>query len=93
MEFDLVLFQSHDNYLRDQHEILSDRQKDLPRIYLEHDPPRQNPTDTKHPVDDPNVLLVHVTHFNNLMWDNNRTPSTVIEHGVVVPEGVQYSGE
>ena len=59
----------------------------LPRIYLEHDPPREHPTDTRHPVDDPDVLLVHVTHFNDLMWDCGRTPTTVIEHGVIVPAG------
>ena len=74
-------------------EILSAEQLKLPQVYLEHDPPREHPTDTKHPVDDPNMLLVHVTHFNQLMWDNNRTPTTVIEHGVLVPEGVHYSGE
>lgn len=92
-EFDCVLFQSHKNYLEDQFEILSEAQQNLPRIYLEHDPPRQHPTDTRHSVDDPNVLLVHVTHFNDLMWDSGRTPTQVIEHGVTVPEGVQYTGE
>jgi hypothetical protein len=93
LDFDLILFQSRQNYENDQYEILSERQRLLPRIYLEHDPPRQTPTDTRHWVDDPGMLLVHCTHFNNLMWDNNRTPSRVIEHGVVVPENVQYSGE
>jgi hypothetical protein len=93
LQFDCILFQSHKNYLTDQHEILSAEQRRLPRIYLEHDPPRENATDTRHPVDDPNVLLVHVTHFNNLMWDNGRTPTRVIEHGVLVPEGVRYTGE
>jgi glycosyltransferase involved in cell wall biosynthesis len=39
------------------------------------------------------MLLVHVTHFNRLMWDNNRTPTTVIEHGVMVPQDVAYTGE
>ncbi len=91
--FDVILYQSHKNYLEDRHEILSAEQFKLPQVYLEHDPPRQHPTDTKHPVDDPNLLIVHVTHYNQLMWDNNRTPTTVIEHGVVVPEGVHYTGE
>ncbi len=27
------------------------------------------------------------------MWDSGRTPTRVIEHGVVVPDGVRYSGE
>lgn len=92
-EFDVVLCQSHKNWLVDRSEILSDRQLELPCVYLEHDPPREHPTDTKHPVDDPNVLLVHVTHFNDLMWDSGSTPSKVIEHGVSVPEDVSYSGE
>jgi hypothetical protein len=91
--FDVVLFQSHKNYLEDQYEILSSQQQKLPRVYLEHDPPREHPTDTSHPVDDPEVLLVHVTHFNDLMWDSGRTPTRVIEHGVLVPEPVRYSGE
>jgi hypothetical protein len=93
LEFDCILFQSHKNYLEDQHEILSAEQMKLPRLYLEHDPPRQSPTDTRHPVDDPNMLLVHVTHFNDLMWDSGSTPTRVIEHGVMVPEGVRYTGE
>jgi hypothetical protein len=93
LEFDCILFQSHRNYLEDQYEILAEAQRQLPRVYLEHDPPRQNPTDTRHPVDDPNVLLVHVTHFNDLMWDSGRTPTRVIEHGVMIPEGIAYSGD
>jgi glycosyltransferase involved in cell wall biosynthesis len=35
---------------------------------------------------------VHVTHFNELFWDNGRAPTRVIEHGVVDP-GEQYTGE
>jgi hypothetical protein len=93
LELDCVLFQSHQNYLHDQDEILSESQKRLPRIYLEHDPPREHPTDTRHPLDDPDVLLVHVTPFNALMWDSGQAPTRVIEHGVVVPRGVRYSGE
>lgn len=93
LELDCILFQSRKNYLEDQYEILSKAQQDLPRIYLEHDPPREHPTDTRHPVDDPNVLLVHVTAFNDLMWDSGRTPTRVIEHGVIVPEDVRYTGE
>ena len=91
--FDVILYQSHKNYLEDRLQILSPEQLTLPQVYLEHDPPLEHPTDTQHPVDDPNMLMVHVTHFNQLMWDNNRTPTTVIEHGVVVPKDVHYSGE
>jgi hypothetical protein len=93
LEFDCILFQHKNNYLRDQHEILAPWQRRLPRIYLEHDPPQEHPTDTRHWVDDPNVLIVHVTPFNQLMWDCGDVPNRVIEHGVVVPPQVHYSGE
>jgi hypothetical protein len=93
LDLDCVLFQCRENYLEHQHNLLSPEQRRLPRIYLEHDPPRVHPTDTKHPVDDPGVLLVHVTEFNRLMWDNGRTPTRVVEHGVVVPEHARYTGE
>lgn len=91
--FDCILFQSSRNYLIDQHEILSEAQKRLPRLYLEHDPPLETPTDTKHVIDDPSALLVHVTHYNQLMWDANRTPTCVVDHGVVVPPDITYTGE
>jgi len=93
LDFDCVLFQSKKNFLTDQYNTLSAEQRELPKIYLEHDPPREHPTDTRHVVDDPNILLVHVTHFNKLMWDNNRTPSIVIDHGVLCPPEVSYTGE
>jgi hypothetical protein len=51
------------------------------------------PTDTRHLVDDPGMLLVHVTPFNALMWDSGRTPTRVIEHGVAIPAGVRYAGD
>src|SRR5690606_17352936 len=57
------------------------------------DPPLEYPHDTRHVVDDPNILLVHVTHFSKLMWDNNRTPSIVIDHGVLCPPEGSYTGE
>ena len=90
---DCILFQDDAQYLHDQYQYLSDVQRRLPRIYLEHDPPRGSPTDTPHPVDDPNVLLVHVTQFNRLMWDSRRSPTRVIEHGVIAPRNVGYNGE
>jgi glycosyltransferase involved in cell wall biosynthesis len=92
-EFDCIIYQDDDQYLKDQYEFLTPAQRNLPRIYLEHDTPREHPTDMRHPVDDPNVLLVHVTPFNELMWDNGRTPTRVIEHGVIVPQGIAYNGK
>lgn len=91
-EFDCILYQSQQGWTQDREKLLSEAQRRLPRIYIEHDPPREHPTDTRHPVDDPDALLVHVTHFNRLMWDNGRTPSRVVEHGVKLPEGIRYDG-
>jgi glycosyltransferase involved in cell wall biosynthesis len=93
LQLDCILYQSRRNYSQDQFEILADHQLRLPKLYLEHDPPREHPTDTRHVVDNPNVLLVQVTHFNDLMWDSGRTPTRVIEHGVLAPEGIHYTGE
>jgi hypothetical protein len=93
LSFDCLLFQSRPQWEVDRFRLLTHVQRRLPRIYLEHDPPRQHPTDTRHFVDDPDALLVHVTPFNQLMWDNGRTPTRVIDHGVMVPPGVTYSGE
>jgi hypothetical protein len=90
--FDCILFQARDQWEGGQFDFLTPAQRALPRIYLEHDPPQAHPTDTAHPVDDPNLLLVHVTPFNALMWDNRRTPTRVIEHGVLVPDSVRYLG-
>jgi hypothetical protein len=92
-EFDLVLYQHREHWERDRFTVLSDAQRELPRIYLEHDPPQRHPFGETHWADDPHMLLVHVTHFNRLMWDCGNTPTRVIEHGVVVPEGVRYGGE
>jgi hypothetical protein len=91
-EFDVVIFQSRAEWETVQHEILSEAQRRLPRVYIEHDPPQGHPTDTRHWVADPNVLLVHVTHFNDLMWDSGPTPTQVIEHGVLMLSDARYSG-
>ncbi|PTX94842.1 LPS biosynthesis transferase [Verrucomicrobia bacterium LW23] len=93
MQFDCILFQAKDHYLQDQHEILSGEQLRLPRLYIEHDPPREHPTDTRHYVQAPDIVLVHVTSFNELMWDAGPTPTRVVEHGVFVPEEARYIGD
>jgi glycosyltransferase involved in cell wall biosynthesis len=92
MHFDCVLYQSRQHYEERAH-LLDAAQQQVPRIFLEHDPPQEHPTNTLHPVQDPDALIVHVTHFNDLMWDNGVTPSRVVEHGVLVPPEVRYSGE
>lgn len=93
MPFDLVLFQSEHAYVHERHVLLGPAQQRLPKVYLEHDPPQLHPTNTRHCVDDPETLLVHVTPFNALMWDSGRTPTAVVEHGVKLLRPARYSGE
>ena len=70
---------------------LGDRR--VPAVYVEHDCPRGEVPRTRHQLADrSDVPLVHVTHFNALMWDSGRAPTTVIEHGVVDP-GPLWTGE
>ena len=88
-----IVFQSPGPYERDQRELLAAAPRALPRIHVEHDPPRASQTGARHIADDTAVLLVHGTHFNVLMWDNGRTPAHVIRHGVAVAPDVHYSGE
>lgn len=90
---DVVLFQSRFEWEDEQHRVLSPAQRVLPRIYLEHDPPQGHPTDTVHWMTDPQVLLVHVTPFNALMWDSDGVPTRVIEHGVRLLEPARWHGE
>lgn len=67
--------------------------KELPAVYLEHNTPDEFPCTQRHLLADrSDIALVHVTHFNQLVWDNGRAPSTVIEHGIVDP-GPRYTGE
>jgi len=65
----------------------------LPAVYLEHNAPQGRIAEMRHvAADRPDLTVVHVTHFNDLFWDCGRTPTRVIEHGVVDP-GRRYTGE
>jgi len=92
-DIDVVIYQTHKNYAEDAHEILSDRQRNLPSIYLEHNTPKPHAVDTRHPLTDTRTLLVHVTHYNRLMWDNDDVPVQVIEHSVGLDFDIRYTGE
>ncbi|MEU6479934.1 glycosyltransferase [Streptomyces sp. NPDC047017] len=65
-----------------------------PMVYLEHNAPHGDVPDTRHPVTGlpAGIPLVHVTHFNRLMWDAGSAETTVIEHGIVDP-GPLWTGE
>jgi glycosyltransferase involved in cell wall biosynthesis len=66
---------------------------DLPSVYVEHNTPSGDVPFSRHPLADrSDIAVVHVTHFNRLMWDCGSAPTDVVEHGVVDP-GHRYSGE
>jgi hypothetical protein len=67
--------------------------RDVPVIYVEHNTPRVDVPNSRHPMADrDDVVLVHVTHFNELFWDSGGTRTVVIEHGIPDP-GERYTGE
>lgn len=91
-KIDLILFQRPQHYLDEQYELLTPAQRRVPKVYLEHEPPREHPVDSRHVVTEAGVLVVHVAQFNRLMWDHGHTPTCVIEPGVAAPQAA-YSGE
>jgi len=94
LDLDVVVTQHASQWEHDRHALLpATRVAALPFVHVEHDPPRGWPNDALHPVQDPAALLVHVTAFNALMWDSGVTPHRVVEHGVVVPPGLAWTGE
>ena len=67
--------------------------RDLPAVYVEHNAPQGRVNEMRHPAADrDDVLLVHVTHFNDLFWDAGATSTRVVEHGIVDP-GERYTGD
>ncbi|MFI7481868.1 glycosyltransferase [Kocuria sp. M1R5S2] len=65
---------------------------DVPAVYVEHDTPRGPAVATRHPLADRgDIPVVHVTHFNRIMWDNGSAPTEVVEHGILDP-GPLYTG-
>ncbi|MGY2082023.1 glycosyltransferase [Modestobacter sp. SYSU DS0657] len=72
--------------------------RDLPAVFLEHNAPGPDTgsgavPNTRHPMADQSAIpIAHVTHFNQLFYDNGSAPTVVIEHGIVDP-GERYTGE
>jgi hypothetical protein len=93
-EFDVVVLQRPHELEHLAEEWLGRRPgRDLPAVYVEHNAPQGRIADMRHPAADrPDLLLVHVTHFNALFWDAGSTPTRVVEHGIVDP-GMRYTGE
>ncbi len=65
--------------------------RDVPALFLEHNTPKESVPNTRHPAADGDLLVVHVTHLNALLWDCGSAPTTVVEHGLADP-GLRYDG-
>lgn len=88
-EIDVVVFQNI-------HELDEARlwlgARRVPAIFVEHNAPQGAVNAMRHPLADrDDLVLVHVTHFNALMWDSGATRVRVIEHGIPDP-GYRYDG-
>jgi hypothetical protein len=93
-DFDVVVLQTPKNLHEDLPALLGPEHCGLPLLYLEHNVPRPHAVNTRHPFADspPPGLLVHVTPFNRLMWDNGGLPTRVIEHSVAIDPEITYDG-
>lgn len=66
---------------------------DVPAVFLEHNTPVGDVPCTRHVLaDQQRIPIVHVTGYNELMWDCGTARTHVIEHGVP-DSGPLYSGE
>ena len=93
-DFDVVVLQTPKNLTEDLPELLGTERRWPPLLYLEHNVPRPHAVTTRHPFADAPTpgLLVHVTPYNRLMWDNSGLPTRVIEHSVAIDPGIGYDG-
>jgi Glycosyl transferases group 1 len=65
----------------------------VPALYLEHNTPKHDVPFTRHPMADRgDIPVVHVSHFNDLMWDCGAARTAVVPHGIIDP-GPRYTGE
>jgi glycosyltransferase involved in cell wall biosynthesis len=92
MDIDVVVLQR----LEEIHavELLTGRLpgRRLPAVFLEHNTPRGAVPASSHPLaNQDDIPVVHVTHFNRLMWDTGTARVAVVEHGVPDP-GPLYTG-
>lgn len=65
----------------------------VPVIYVEHNTPKGDVPNTRHPLADRDDLIIaHVTDFNELFWDTGATRTTVVDHGIVAPKA-RWTGD
>ncbi|GGO23793.1 glycosyltransferase [Micromonospora parathelypteridis] len=92
-DVDLVILQRPEEIDRAEAWLRRRPGRDVPAIYVEHNTPKGDVPNTRHPMADRDDLLIaHVTGFNQIFWDTGASRTTVVDHGIVAP-AVSYSGE
>jgi len=92
-DVDLVVLQRTEEIAASERLLKRRLGRDVAAVFVEHNTPKPSAYDTVHPLAGrSDILIVHVTHFNRLMWDNGDAPTAVIEHGINDP-GELYTGE
>ncbi|MGC4759682.1 glycosyltransferase [Micromonospora trifolii] len=92
-DIDLVILQRPEEIDRAEQWLRRRPGRDLPAIYVEHNTPKGDVPNTRHPMADRDDLLIaHVTGFNQIFWDTGATRTTVVDHGIVAPSA-SYTGE
>ncbi|MDG4809107.1 glycosyltransferase [Micromonospora sp. WMMD1120] len=92
-DVDVVILQRPEELDRAEEWLRRRPGRDLPAIYVEHNTPKGDVPNTRHPMADRDDLLIaHVTGFNQIFWDTGASRTTVVDHGVVAPSA-SYTGE
>ncbi|MEU8330702.1 glycosyltransferase [Micromonospora sp. NPDC048839] len=92
-DVDLVILQRPEEIDRAEAWLRRRPGRDIPAIYVEHNTPKGDVPNTRHPMADRDDLIIaHVTGFNQIFWDTGATRTTVVDHGIVAP-AVSYTGE
>ncbi|MEU4470381.1 glycosyltransferase [Micromonospora sp. NPDC023888] len=92
-DVDVVILQRPDEIDRAEAWLRRRPGRDIPAVYVEHNTPKGDVPNTRHPMADRDDLLIaHVTGFNQIFWDTGATRTTVVDHGIVAP-AVSYTGE
>ncbi|MEU8254643.1 glycosyltransferase [Micromonospora inaquosa] len=92
-DVDLVILQRPEEIDRAEEWLGRRPGRDLPAIYVEHNTPKGDVPNTRHPMADRDDLLIaHVTGFNQIFWDTGTSRTTVVDHGIVAP-AASYTGE
>ncbi|MEU1586742.1 glycosyltransferase [Micromonospora sp. NPDC005710] len=92
-DVDVVILQRPEEIDRAEEWLRRRPGRDVPAIYVEHNTPKGDVPNTRHPMADRDDLLIaHVTGFNQIFWDAGATRTTVVDHGIVAPSA-SYTGE